>query len=201
MKWKKSDFPVYFLCGLCIFIASWGFIHAYISYYELAVVRFCNAQLEVLTNPFVRGTVVTTTLPIVIEFSVPAKLKTFVTLPPYEMAWPLLFALIIPLPFIGWKRKAVHLLLGSLLCAAGIVVHFYAAYFYVALHGPGGFEFLRSIASSALSWFLMFNAYTGTFVLPLVYWFCITDFLNRGRATGDAVSRSKSLTVPLKGLG
>ena len=199
MKWKKSDFSVYFLFSLCIFIASWIFFRNHISYYELAVVWFCEWQLELLTNPFVRGNVVTTTLPIVIELAVPTKLHTFVMLPRYEMAWPLLFALIIPLPFISWKRKVLHVLLGSFLCAAGIVVHFYAAYFYVAFHGPGGIEFLRNIGSYALSWFLIFNLYIGSFVLPLVYWFCITDFLNRDRTTDDVDYRTKSLPFRLNG--
>lgn len=175
MIWKKRNLLFFLLGGAAVFTVTWLFVVRYLSHYNSAVAWFSRWQLDLLMGEYVRGSVTETNPQVRVELYIPTRWKSIFWMPRYEMAWALFLALIIPLPFMKWKTKLLHLLLGTILFMAVVAAHLYAAYFFVALHGPGGIYPLNDILAEFLQWLLRFNTYIGVFIVPIAYWLCVAS--------------------------
>jgi hypothetical protein len=173
MAWNARNTTLFLLGGITVFFLSHIAISHFLYIYHAFSFLVCDALINILGSPWVRGEVVTPQWPAAVYFNVPGKYRAGAPLPQYELGYALFLALLIPSPFIEWKRKIIHLFGGVLLIAFGLALQVFLVYARAAMEKPGSDWLFEGAFEGAVSMVIIFNSHLGPTVLPIIYWFAL----------------------------
>jgi hypothetical protein len=173
MVWNARNTTLFLLGGIAVFFFAHTLISHFLHVYHALSFHVCNTLINLLGSPWVRGEIVTPEWPAVVYFHVPGKYRAGAPLPQYELGYALFLALLIPSPFLGWKRKIVHLFGGVLLITFGLALQIVSVYARAAIEKPGSDLFFEGAFEGAISMVIIFNNHLGPTVLPIIYWLAL----------------------------
>ena len=173
MAWNARNTALFLLGGITVFFLAHIAINYFQHIYHAFSFRVCDTVINLFGSPWVRGEVVTPEWPAAVYFHVPGKYRAGAPLPQYDLSYALFLALLIPSPFLEWKKKIVHLFGGVVLIAFGIAIQVFAVYVRAAMETPGSDWLFEGAIEGAVSMIIIFNSHLGPTILPIIYWFAL----------------------------